>query len=780
MNETSAPPIVVAPLWKNQFARALKSNNPSKANAYNIFVDRLSKEAPQILQGQAEIQMRPEESDKLLTKLEMKLSLVQQKIIQNAFREGLSQGNAEKRWVIYLPPPRLLAFHHPNLVKPQHFVLLRDLQDIQTIFLDRFEDLWDSTDDVKSGALIFSAAAFDGIGNRQKLEAISRLEKHQINLSDQLCMIDLVGSGIWFPRGVSQALLISAHAKRVKNEHGSVAALPKSSSMRDHLNALADFLELNSRQKQLLCNRLPSLTRAHHANYMQGYLLAYNHGMSESTPLPVGEYQLLMTGLPRIRDSSEDRKSINSKQKADRNDENDQRARLMLHGRRILEGLTEHPPKSTPEEAILQLQALLADESLWPIQRLLIEWLCHEISETTRKKKRISSLIKYYQSIWRTLLVTLAFIDPFALDLRAQEDWLSNALMGDRSVSGQLDFQTGLSIFMTYMFSQRGLAKFDLNAVEGWMLNATKPVNADWLTPVQFDAVINLINSGKVTKVAWLQDVSVLIARMCYRAGTRRTEPTVVRVMDLQVSKTPELIVRESQFGTLKSNQAERRIPIHGLFPLDEANSLLDYAQRRMLASGPCAPLFVNPENPDVALDPDSVFRVITTAMKMVTGRDVVAHTLRHSAANTLLIQLEVADGNIELPDDIDVFRHLNFSTERCNAVKNAIFRRLVVSPEGAGEKNLYAVSLLIGHLSPKTTIKSYLHLLDLLTFINAKYMQPRIQSNSLLAKLMGLSVSGLYNFAKRHEIRTCDLNLESLISFIRTRTEVPCFTLPK
>lgn len=770
MNETATIPSV-HPLWANQFARALKSKNPSKANAYNIFVERLRKEAPQILEGQVVIHMRPEESDKLLTKLEIKLPLVQQKIIQNAFREGLSQGNAEKRWEIYLPPPRLLPFHHPNLVKPQHFVLLQDLQDIQTRFLDRFEDLWDCPDEVKRGALIFSAAAFDGIGNRQKLKAISRLEQQQISLSKQLCLIDLVESGIWFPRGISQALLICAHAHRDNIEHDSDATAKKSPSMHDQLSALADFLDLNSRQKSLLCKRLPNLTRAHHANYMPGYLLAYNHGMSESTSLPVRGYRLLMTGSPGIAASCEYRKPRKSIQKADRNDENDQRASLMQHGRRILEGLTEHPPKSTPEEATLQLQSLLADESLWPVQRLLIEWLCHEISEIARKKKRISSLIKYYQSIWRSLLMTLAFIDPLSLDQRAQEDWISDALAVDRSVSSQLDFQTGLSIFMTYLFNQRGLAKCDLSAVEGWMSDATRPVNADWLTPKEFDAVINLISSGQITKVAWLQEVCVLIARMCYRAGTRRTEPTVVRVMDLQVSKTPELIVRESLFGTLKSNQAERRIPIQGLFPVDEANALIDYAQRRLQASGPRAPLFVNPEKPDVALNPDSVFRVITAAMKKVTGRDLVAHTLRHSTANTLLIQFEVADGNIDLPDDIDVFRHLNFRKERCIAVKNAIFRRLAISPEGSGEKNLYAVSLLIGHLSPKTTIKSYLHLFDSLTFINAKYMQPRIQSSSLLAKLMGLSVSGLYDFAKRHEINACDLNLERLISYIRSKS---------
>jgi integrase len=771
MNETSATPIV-HPLWTNQFARALKSKNPSKANAYNIFVERLSKEAPLILQGQAEIHMRTEESDKLLSNLEKKLPLVQQKIIQNAFRDGLSEGNAENRWEIYLPPPRLLPFHHPNLVKPQHFVLQHDFQNIQAIFLDRFEDLWDSPVEVKRGALIFSAAAFDGIGNKAKLEAISRLEQQQIILSEHLCMIGLFESGIWFPGGISQALLICAQAHRDNKDHESAVTGQKSGSMHDQLSALAEFLKLNSRQKQLLCKRLPTLNRAHHADYMPGYLLAYNHGMSESTPLPVSGYQLLMTGSPGISVSSEYQKPRKSIQKAERDDKKDQRASLMQLGRRILEGLTEHPPKSTPEEATLQLQSLLADESLWPVQRLLIEWLCHEIAEITRKKKRISSLIKYYQSIWRSLLMTLAFIDPFVLDQRAQEDWLSDALMGDRSVSGQLDFQAGLSIFMTYMFNQRGLAKCDLNSVEGWILDAKRPVNADWLTPKQFDAVINLISSGQVTKESWLKEVSVLIARLCYRSGTRRTEPTVIRVMDLQVSKTPELIVRESQFGTLKSNQGERRIPIHGLFPVDEANALLDYAQRRLDVSGPRAPLFVNPEKPDVALIPDSVFRVITRAMKMVTGRDLVAHTLRHSAANTLLIQLEVADGNIELPNDIDVFQHLNFSKERCIAVKNAIFRRLADSPEDSGEKNIYALCLIIGHLSPKTTIKSYLHLFDLLTFINAKYMQPRIQCIPFLAKLMGLSVSGLYDFAKRHGIRACDLNLERLISFIRSRTE--------
>jgi hypothetical protein len=772
MNETPTTPIV-DPLWTNQFARALKSKNSSKVDAYNIFVERLNKEAPQILQGQAETHMRPEESDKLLTKLEINLPLVQQKIIQNAFREGLSQGNAEKRWVIYLPPPRLIPFHHPNLVKPQHFVLLQDFQDIQTIFLDRFQDILDSPDEVKRGALIFSAAAFDGIGTRQKLEAISSLEQHQITINDeQLCIIDLVENGIWFPRGVSQALLICAHAHRDKKEHELAATVQKLRSIHDQLSSLADFLKLNSRQKQLLCKRLPILTRAHHANYMPGYLLAYNHGMSESAPLPIGNYRLLTTGKAGITACRNYRKQPKYQPKVDRNDEHDRRASLMQHGRRILEGLTEHPPKSTPEEAILQLQSLFADESLWPVQRLLFEWLCHEIIEITKKKKRISSLIKYYQSIWRSLLITLAFIDPCALDQRAQEDWISVALMEERSISGQLDFQTGLSIFLTYMVNQRGFIKCDLSAVEGWMLDATRPVNADWLTPKEFDDVINLISSDQITKLTWLKEVSVLIARMCYRAGTRRTEPTVVRVMDLQVSKTPELIVRESVFGTLKSNQAERRLPIHGLFPVDEANELLNYAQRRLLASGPHAPLFVNPEKPDIALNPDSVFRVITAAMKMVTGRDLVAHTLRHSAANTLLIQFEVADGNIELPNDIDVFQHLNFSTERCIAVKNAIFRRLSGSPEGSGEKNIYAVSLLIGHLSPKTTIKSYLHLLDLLTFINAKYMQPRIQSNVLLSKLMGLSISGLYDFAKRHEIKTCDLNLERLISFIRSRTE--------
>jgi integrase len=743
--------------WHTQFSRSLQSRSALKRAVAEIFKERLWTNAPDIWLEKSGLKLSEDESDAILSSLERGLPLCQQEIVRSAFRQGLSGKNGKESWRIALPPLRSLVANYANLVKPQHAVLLKHLFAIMQVFQDQMHTLINADRETLAGAIAFSAAAYDGQVDRNRLAALLRAEISAISFAKDTCIIDLGKAGVVFPSAITQSLLFAFH-RRFRKENFDI-------TVKHSFSALANHLCLAPKERYALEKRLPSLCRAWHSRHLPGHLLAYAHGINRSTSFSVAIYHKLIgveTECDRSITLSAKPNQLTPNAHLNRQGPREQTMQAI---RRILETLEKRSTKEDRESAKEAIAKLVEPDGTWPIQRILAEWGIVKIDETAKKDGAFSSLTRYFSSLWYPLFVSALDFDPRNADTASLEDWIEEALPHHKSESSQLYFQGILPEFLAFLHKQYGLPKLQLDEIGGWLHEGERRVNANWITPQQFDRAIELLKSGKITKDPKLAHICVLVARICYRKGTRRREPLQASVMDLQISKTPELVIRESQYGSLKSDQATRRLPL-GLMPNEEANELLEHAMIRRNQSGPRAPLFASLEDPTKPIEPETVYRYIKKALQLACGRsDVVIHLLRHSFANTTLLQLESASNSTNIPTQFQAFSHKNFSPERCNQVWKAVYGHIQSVQSDAGEKNLFAVSLLLGHLSPTTTLKSYIHTMDLLVHLALASAQPEIANMEVLSASIGLKKSQTYKIAK---VKGSKLNLVTLLPKIQ------------
>ena len=111
-------------------------------------------------------------------------------------------------------------------------------------------------------------------------------------------------------------------------------------------------------------------------------------------------------------------------------------------------------------------------------------------------------------------------------------------------------------------------------------------------------------------------------------------------------------------------------------------------------------------------------------------------HHLRHSFANWLLLALLAADNGALLDSPNPLISNGAPDLARITAIKNSLFPRMLGMGPAPTRKNLYMVSALLGHLSPETSLRHYVHLLD--------WLAGREVDIALAATLAGSSVKDL------------------------------------
>ncbi|MGN6375777.1 MAG: tyrosine-type recombinase/integrase, partial [Sphingomonas sp.] len=203
-----------------------------------------------------------------------------------------------------------------------------------------------------------------------------------------------------------------------------------------------------------------------------------------------------------------------------------------------------------------------------------------------------------------------------------------------------------------------------------------------------------------------LADMSTLM----FRAGLRLGEVAALRVGDVAVADgRVELTVEENSERSLKTKTSCRIIPLDILLDDAELDQLLARvdARVRLGCEGFEAWLF----GPPLAISPlqaaDLAKRINAALQAAAASEWINHHHLRHSFASYLLATLM-------LPQDDD---HPAVPPRLASVVSPARFRRVadrLLGHQRLGAGSLHAVSQLMGHTGPGTTIRSYCHLLDL------------------------------------------------------------------
>ncbi|MBY8965014.1 tyrosine-type recombinase/integrase [Algiphilus sp. NNCM1] len=367
------------------------------------------------------------------------------------------------------------------------------------------------------------------------------------------------------------------------------------------------------------------------------------------------------------------------------------------------------------------------DGSGWPCMASLdrlAEWIaqdCYAGGKGRRKPMKMRTVAEYYRLLAMRLVGQLGHIDPVALDGIGAYAELYMLLIEDvdkaservRLLGALRSFHEWLSrAYDAPAFSELGLPK----AGQG----AATVVDACAFTPDLFERAMDLLlheHAGAGNDA----EVAVMISRLGYYSGLRRSEAAGLRLADVKcaIGRT-EIFLAANNLRGLKSSSAERLIRLDGLWPEAALKALRDWAEHQKSGRGECGETMANallfPPRAIGRGDSDQkmalyerLFTWIAEALRAASGISSARyHHLRHSFANRMLIAMWRCDR----PTDTDPTGWLDRWVTAADAVA---MHDAAIGYDTPQRRGLWAIGKLLGHCSPEITLRHYVHSCDLI-----------------------------------------------------------------
>jgi integrase len=275
--------------------------------------------------------------------------------------------------------------------------------------------------------------------------------------------------------------------------------------------------------------------------------------------------------------------------------------------------------------------------------------------------------------------------------------------------------------------------------------NKALAVDAEVLMPWDYQTLKSYLQKAPVeTESRELVNLVLAALILCYRTGMRRSELLYLRVNDFSIDDenqlAAEIILKEHHLRSLKSPSAYRRLKIGTLLTPPELKFLIQLVNKRQALDGCSAFVFrtSNCERPYISAK--RLFDPLTQLLKQVTGNPTMRpHHLRHSTPtwNFFRWMAPSSGKNAAIPT----------LTKLTNFEKVAAERREIIGVKDGLEpsrKALHALSMMMGHAHPTTTLRHYIHSSHIVLHDQLCLIQPKLQKR-VLADLVGFSPRGLF-----------------------------------
>lgn len=758
----------------------VEGGDETASQAAKIFMERIAKEGQAIWNCEQGLTKSSTDTDLLLDRLESGLKKTHRKVVQHLLRTGLAQGNRSGLWTCYLPPLRRNIRPAMPLVRQCDFARLPVLRAVQEAILRQLDRLPLADRDVSAGLIIVSAAAFGGLVHKQWLSALGFANYTSCSVGPaglRIELIDPTNSSLrrsFFPDPFTEFVFL-----RHWLSHDLPLVTPKPGQGRPPhercLKALMNSIKMDTRTSSELVSNLHAA--AFPALFIQapGCMSAYAIRRFSSTSLPESVSRRVFNecskgmdiGLSSPSSAAERPFSTFLPKNCSRRD---WYLRTILHH---LSQFAQPVCRHTAGEIEEMISAVKPPQDCWRVESLLCQWVLEQLLPQAHKSLAPASIARYFQSIWQPLFVAATDLDLLDLDGDSTADLYDRALSLVPSTAGRRYLQSRLAAFHAWLRKQHNLAEVDFSELDHYVADKGA-VRANVITVPEFRAAISLLEDPDLVLEDWLREVCVLVLILCFRLGLRRREPLQARLCDFrEVGNT--LWVRPSMYGSVKSRQSIRKLPLASLLEADELERFHRWFRRVAERVGEPKVsqhlIFCNPDQPQVVLDPQRVFEKIMKAVRTATNDPtLVPHHLRHSFANWTFIRLQLAGGYFNLPTGLPAFDDCAFSIDRCVQLKSNLYNYADSAIHDIGRRDLYCVASLMGHLSPATTVSSYIHLFD---FLTSRFTRdyPRVDRIEDLANLMGVDRSRIYQIAKSKNI-TRDKLFSALLSSLRERAQ--------
>lgn len=229
-------------------------------------------------------------------------------------------------------------------------------------------------------------------------------------------------------------------------------------------------------------------------------------------------------------------------------------------------------------------------------------------------------------------------------------------------------------------------------------------VSSGFITPVEYEAALrSLCPEPGSDALERVRDAYLLL--LTYRFGLRIGEAVSVERSSWVSIKGAIVVLVTGRLRQLKTVRSRRQVPLIGTLSEHETaihtrwHAYWESSSSRL--SQPALPLFWDQSNPRRPIDSRIVRPHLLAVLKAVTRNAACTiHHARHSYANFLMRLLITyqTDGWVTLLDD------------RYGTPRDA--QKLLLGTDALTRRRTWAMSRMLGHSSPATTLRSYVHII--------------------------------------------------------------------
>ncbi|MBR7890155.1 MULTISPECIES: site-specific integrase [Marinomonas] len=623
-------------------------------------------------------------------------------------------------------------------------------------------------DDVKRGQILLSSIVYGGLLSVEGLYGLlvnSSKQPYFVN-SQKIWPLDLKTreylhseSRFWYPDTLTETLLLKSQLSEIEIITGQKQEMKKkiTSLIQGVFSSLPKSFKKNLVIKKMNLKALLNVVSVHYEQVVPSFVVRYchrefiSHSLKPSAINRLAGYFALGDGVENSDSPvkpawapSDQYLSLDDSHSMSNTSEQEEESQAVSWT-----WVEKHIKKSDSKESLERdISVILKnDMELEPVQRLVLMWGAHLASVgsndfTNLQTKRIA----YMMCSVGSRLSGLVQKDDMSLYSSEDLEGLYEELLGTVSSAGlKRKLASMLDRFQKYLENYHYVDAIDSREVFG-IQNSPLPVDANILLVDEYLNVLKTLEG--IDELDLSPEVNVvirLIFILGYRCGLRQSEGLKLRVEDIQGDENCYLIVRPHHYRTLKTNNAKRHFELRNFLSHDELLLFRDWLNKRrgQLDSGESSSpfLFACASKSYNCINADLVFPVIHRVMRAVCGDDSLRyHNLRHSFATLTLLKL-MSEESCQL----SIYEQ-HPETQSWLA-DNAALKHYLYASQDPTRRHLYALSILMGHASPETTLEHYIHCMDYLARVS---IEKRIMPTAeMLSDASGQSLTTIYRWLR-------------------------------
>ena len=332
-------------------------------------------------------------------------------------------------------------------------------------------------------------------------------------------------------------------------------------------------------------------------------------------------------------------------------------------------------------------------------EAILLQWILSLLRQ--EKPPKNSSILQYVKTIGYEWLY---FSAGQPLHLWTEEDF-------ETHYEDILEYKAVVRSNTTTVYAAKLLQRmhdfavkeYDLPSVKLEQTNKGRRVRSELISPQAYRAIIKqILESVDILE----REMFALLFILLYRTGMRKKELLGLKFNDIEVLKSarPSLVIRPNSYRSTKTQSSVRRVPIFALLRPNELHFFISFVQSNI---GDNPNKFMFTLSSDQRLIDDHVpLQLLKQVLKDISiDSNVATHTIhgfRHTAVSNLSLVLMGHPDLIKSLtdyDDSDVLR-----------IKQGLLGEHIDAQD-----RWYALSGIMGHLSPQRSFEYYNHFATLM-----------------------------------------------------------------